>query len=62
MFGLGWQELLFILLIALLLFGSAKLPEIGRSLGKAMKEFKKGVKEITDEMDHKDSSTGGGNA
>lgn len=53
MLGLGWQELLFIMLIALLLFGSAKLPEIGRSLGKAMKEFKKGVKEITDEGDDK---------
>jgi len=48
MFGLGWQELLFILLIALLLFGAARLPEIGRSLGKAMSEFKKGMKEISD--------------
>ncbi len=55
MLGLGWQELLFILLIALLLFGSAKLPEIGRSLGKAMKEFKKGVKEITDDVEDKDA-------
>jgi len=55
MFGLGWQEFLFILLIGLLLFGPAKLPEIGRSLGKAMKEFKKGVKEITEDMEDKDS-------
>lgn len=47
MFGLGFQELLFILLIALLLFGAARLPEIGRALGKALSEFKKGVKDIS---------------
>jgi sec-independent protein translocase protein TatA len=41
MFGLGFQEILFLLLIALLLFGSSKLPEVGRSLGKAIREFKK---------------------
>ncbi len=51
MFGLGWQELLFILLIALLLFGAARLPEIGRSLGRAMSEFKKGLKEVAVEED-----------
>ena len=49
MLGLGWQELLFILLIVLLLFGAARLPEIARSLGKAIKEFKKGMNEITQE-------------
>jgi len=43
--GLGMPELLFILLICLLIFGAAKLPEIGRSLGKTIKEFKKAVKE-----------------
>jgi len=60
MFGLGWQELLFILLIALLLFGAARLPEIGRSLGKAMKEFKKGMKEMTDEMENDGQDKGAG--
>lgn len=43
--GLGMPELLLILLICLLIFGAAKLPEIGRSLGKTIKEFKKGMKE-----------------
>jgi len=45
MFGLGMPELLVILLIALLIFGAAKLPEIGRALGKTIAEFKKGMKE-----------------
>ena len=46
MFGLGMQELLVILLICLLIFGAAKLPEIGRAFGKTINEFKKGMKEI----------------
>ena len=45
-FGIGMQELLIILLICLLIFGAAKLPEIGRALGKTIKEFKKSIKEI----------------
>jgi sec-independent protein translocase protein TatA len=43
MFGLGTQELLVILVIVLVMFGGSKLPEIARSLGKSMNEFKKGV-------------------
>jgi len=43
MFGLGMPELLVILLIALLIFGAAKLPQIGSSLGGAIREFKKSV-------------------
>ena len=43
MFGLGFQEVLVIMIFALLIFGAAKLPEIGRSLGKALSEFKKGM-------------------
>ena len=44
MFGLGFQEILLLLLIALLLFGAAKLPEVGKSLGKTVREFKKALK------------------
>lgn len=46
---LGWQEILLILILALVLFGAKKLPEIGSSLGKAMKEFKKGLSGIEKE-------------
>ena len=45
MFGLGAQELIVILLIALVLFGGAKIPDLGRSLGQAIREFKKGTDE-----------------
>jgi sec-independent protein translocase protein TatA len=43
--NLGPTELLIVLAIVLLLFGSAKLPKLARSLGEAQKEFKKGVDE-----------------
>ncbi len=45
MFGMGASELLIILVIVLLLFGAAKLPELGRSLGSGLSNFKKGLKE-----------------
>jgi len=47
MFGLGYQELLLILLIVLILFGAQRLPDLARSLGSSVKEFKKGVSEAT---------------
>ena len=51
MFGLGTQELLVILVIVLVMFGGSKLPEIARSLGKSMNEFKKGINEGASEAD-----------
>jgi sec-independent protein translocase protein TatA len=49
MFGLGYQELLIILVIVLVLFGASRLPELARSLGSSVKEFKKGVNEAQKE-------------
>ena len=40
MMGLGWQELLIVLVIILIIFGAGKLPEVAKSLGRGVKEFK----------------------
>ena len=46
MFGLGAMEILIILVIVLILFGAQRLPDLARSLGSSVKEFKKGVNEL----------------
>jgi sec-independent protein translocase protein TatA len=40
MMGLGWQELVIVLVIIMIIFGAGKLPEVARSLGMGVKEFK----------------------
>ena len=45
MFGIGFQEIIVIALIVLLLFGGKKIPELMQGLGKGVKSFKKGMKE-----------------
>ena len=42
-FGIAWWEILLLLVIALLIFGAKRLPEMGRSLGSGMREFKDAV-------------------
>jgi sec-independent protein translocase protein TatA len=42
--SLGFQELLIIFLIVLVLFGAAKLPQLGKGLGEGIKNFRKGLK------------------
>ncbi len=54
MFGLGTQELVIILAIVFLIFGAKRLPEIGSGLGKAIKNFKGGVKSIEEGTPDKD--------
>ena len=52
MFGnIGLPEMMVIMAIALLVFGPKKLPEIGRSVGKALREFKKSTEEIKDKFE-----------
>ena len=48
--GFGMWEMIFIFLVVLLLFGAKKLPEIGSSLGKGIREFKSSVSEIEHEF------------
>jgi sec-independent protein translocase protein TatA len=50
MFNLGFQELLVILILALIIFGPGKLPEVGRAIGKSLHEFKKASREVEDEV------------
>jgi sec-independent protein translocase protein TatA len=59
MFGnLGAGEIILIVLVVLLLFGAKKIPELARGIGKGMSEFKKGLKDVQDEIKttDKDSS------
>jgi sec-independent protein translocase protein TatA len=50
MFGLGMQELIIIMIIVLVLFGASRLPEIGKGIGQAIRNFKKATTE-PDEID-----------
>ena len=54
MFNFGMGELVVIFLIVLLLFGASRLPGIARALGRSIKEFKKGTKEIERNLDSPD--------
>lgn len=56
MFSPGPMEMMLILAVAVLLFGK-RLPEVGRSLGKGLVEFKKGVRGIEDEIDSATSTS-----
>ncbi len=46
MFDIGFQELILILVVALLVFGPRRLPELGRALGRAMREFRRATEEF----------------
>ncbi len=49
MFGLGWAELGVIAIVAILIFGPKKIPELGSALGKTLKGFKEEMKNPSDE-------------
>ena len=51
MFGLGVQELLIIFVIIMVLFGAKKLPEMGKGLGRGIREFKNATNRVDDDED-----------
>ncbi len=52
MFGnIGWGEIIIIMVIILLLFGARRIPEVMRSLGTGVREFKKSMTEVTNEIE-----------
>lgn len=56
MFGIGTQEIIFIVLIVLLFFGGKKIPELMKGLGKGVRSFKEGVKGVENDLDIKDDN------
>lgn len=50
MLGIGTGELIFILILALIIFGPGKLPEIGRAVGKGVAEFKRASQSVQEEI------------
>ncbi|MFN8627328.1 MAG: twin-arginine translocase TatA/TatE family subunit [Candidatus Binatia bacterium] len=59
MFGLGVPELIVILVIALVIFGPGKLPEIGSALGKGIRDFKKSFEGVEEDIKKVESDTKG---
>jgi len=51
MFDLGMQELIVVFVVALIVFGPKKLPELGRTLGKGVAELKKALSGVKDQID-----------
>ena len=49
--NLGFSEIMLILVVVLLVFGAKRLPEIGSSMGKGIREFKRSMREVTDDID-----------
>ncbi len=51
MFGLGGPEIMIILVLALVLFGAKNLPQLGKSLGQGIREFKGGLNEVRSDIE-----------
>ena len=49
MFGLGFPEIILILVIVILIFGTSRIPELGRGLGEGIRNFRKGMKNDEEE-------------
>ncbi|MBS1252281.1 MAG: Sec-independent protein translocase protein TatAy [Anaerolineales bacterium] len=57
MFGLGPLEVIVVLVIALIVFGPGRLPEVGQALGKSIREFREATSGITDELNRELQAT-----
>ncbi len=55
--GLGGWEWVIVVLAILLFFGSKRIPDLARSLGQSIKEFKKGAREVSDEIQNAGNET-----
>ncbi len=55
-FNLGMTELIVILMVLLLVFGAKRLPEIGSSMGKGIREFKKSISELKSSVEEDDTT------
>jgi len=53
--NIGFGELLIILVVVLVLFGAKRIPELAKGLGKGISEFKKGLKDVEEEINSNDS-------
>ena len=51
--GIGWQQILIVVLIIVVIFGARKLPQLGDGLAKGIKNFKKGIKDEDKEKETK---------
>ena len=60
-FGIQPIHILIILIVALLIFGPSRLPELGRSLGKSLNEFRRGTREMTEGFREEVTRSGDGN-
>ncbi len=56
MFNIGPQEMFILFLIIILLFGAKRIPEIGRSIGRGIQEFKKGMRDVEAEINAPDKA------
>lgn len=56
MFGIGTQEIIFIVLIVLLFFGGKKIPELMKGLGKGVRSFKEGIKGVENDLNIRDEN------
>ncbi|MDE5667947.1 MAG: twin-arginine translocase TatA/TatE family subunit [Duncaniella sp.] len=60
-FNLGTGEIIIILVVVLLLFGAKRIPELARGLGRGVNSFRKGLNEVSDQIDDIDKDKSGKN-